>query len=61
VEWGIGGLKHKWRRFMKLLIPQNLTIIMYLVNSKLLKSPKLTIEHLEVGKLKKTIHLGATK
>jgi hypothetical protein len=34
---------------------------MYLVNSELLKSPKLTIDHLEVGKLKKTFHLGPTK
>jgi hypothetical protein len=34
---------------------------MYLVNFELLKSPKLTIDHLEVGKLKKKNHLGATK
>jgi hypothetical protein len=31
---------------------------MYLVNSRLLKSSKLTIDHLEVGKLKRNFHLG---
>jgi hypothetical protein len=35
--------------------------IMYLVNFKLLKSPKLIIDHLEIGKLKRNFHLGATK
>jgi hypothetical protein len=30
----------------------------YLVNSRLLKSSKLTIDHLEVGKLKRNFHLG---
>jgi hypothetical protein len=35
--------------------------IMYLVNYGLLKSQKLTIDHLEVGKLKRNFHLGATK
>ncbi len=34
---------------------------MYLVNFKLLKSLELTIDYLEVVKLKKKIHLGATK
>jgi hypothetical protein len=41
-------------------ITLNLTYIMYLVNSRLLKSPKLIIDHLEVGKLKRNFHLGAT-
>jgi hypothetical protein len=31
------------------------------VNSKLLKSLELTIDRLEVGKLKKKFHLGAMK
>jgi hypothetical protein len=31
---------------------------MYLLNSEFLKSPKLTIDHLEVGKLKKNFDLG---
>jgi hypothetical protein len=35
-----------------------LEAIMYLVNSKLLKSPNLIINHLKVGRLKKSFHLG---
>jgi hypothetical protein len=35
--------------------------IMYLVNSGLLKSPKLIINHLKVGKLKRSFHSGAIK
>jgi hypothetical protein len=35
--------------------------IMYLVNFELLKSSKLTIDHLEVGKLKRKFYLRATK
>jgi hypothetical protein len=35
--------------------------IMYLVNFELLKSLELTIDHLEVGKLKRNFYLGATK
>jgi hypothetical protein len=31
---------------------------MYLVNSRLLKFSKLTIDHLEVGKLKRNFQLG---
>jgi hypothetical protein len=34
---------------------------MYLVNFGLLKSPKLTIDHLDFGKLKRKFHLGATE
>jgi hypothetical protein len=32
--------------------------IIYLINFGLLKSPKLTIDHLEVEKLKRNFHLG---
>jgi hypothetical protein len=32
---------------------------MYLINFELLKILALTIDHLEVGKLKKNFHLGA--
>jgi hypothetical protein len=35
--------------------------IMHLINSKILKSPKLIIDNLEVGRLKKNFHLTATK
>ncbi len=35
--------------------------IMYLVNFELLKSLELTIDYLEVIKLKRNFHLGATK
>jgi hypothetical protein len=35
--------------------------IMYLINFGLLKNPKITIDNLEVGKLKRSFHLGAIK
>ncbi len=34
---------------------------MYVVNYGLLKSPKLTIDHLKVGKLKRSFHLRVIK
>jgi hypothetical protein len=34
---------------------------MYVVNYGLLKSPKLTIDHLKVGKLKRSFYSGAIK
>jgi hypothetical protein len=34
---------------------------MYLVNFGFFKSPKPTIDHLEVGRLKRNFHMGATK
>jgi len=33
---------------------------MYLVNSKLLKSPQLTNDHLEIGNLERNFDLGIT-
>jgi hypothetical protein len=42
-------------------ITLNLAYIMSLVNFELFKSPNLTIDHLEVGKLNKNFHLRATK
>jgi len=42
-------------------ITLELEAIMYLVNFRLLKSQKLIINHLKVGKLKRSFHLGAIK
>jgi hypothetical protein len=42
-------------------ILQTKELIKYLVNFRFLKSPKLTIDLLVVGKLKKKFQLGATK
>jgi hypothetical protein len=46
---------------MTMLLCRYIINVMYLVNSGFFKSPKLTIDYLEVGKLKINFHLGATK